>query len=243
MKNHDNQEIEREQGKKDFPPTHWSLILNDRKRESCLAELSEKYWTPVYLFLLKSGYEREAAKDLTQNLFLEMMDTKLLEKADPQRGKFRTYLISIVKNLARESHRKRSTRKNRPIKPLLSLDFDSGEKGIKDFLEPGYSPEDAFNKEWARIIVNRALEELRVYCHEKGKEEKILALEAFEQAFFENKKPQEIAESINREVKWVSEKIYRLKEKYGAFLKSIVRETLDEGESPEMEINQLMGYL
>lgn len=243
MKNHDNPEMEGEEGKKDFPPTHWSLILNDHKRESCLAELSEKYWTPVYLFLLKSGYEREEAQDLTQNLFLEMMDPKLLEKADPQRGKFRSYLIGVVKNLGREIYRKRSTQKNKPPKALFSLDFASGEEGMKDFLEPGYSPEDAFNKEWARLIVSRAMEKLRTYCQEKGKEERILALEAFEQAFFENKKPQEIAEGLNRDVKWVSEKIYRLKEKYGVILKSIVRETLDEGENPEMEINQLMEYL
>ena len=57
------------------------------------------------------------------------------------------------------------------------------------------------------------------------------------------KKTTQIAQNLGYDVKWVSEKIYRLKRKYGEYMQSIVKETLSQGENLEEEIAEILSHL
>ena len=119
-----------------FPTTKWTRMLNPALRESIIEELYEKYSKPVYFYLLKRGFNPEKSKDLVQSFFTE----KILEKnvfyhAQKNRGKFRTFLLTAVRNYVISKQR------SEKIYQELNEDYDT----VID-LE---NTEIVFNRTWA----------------------------------------------------------------------------------------------
>lgn len=86
-------------GPRRFMTTRWSLVLAAGDPTSpgfqrALATLCEAYWHPVYLFVRRSGYTSDDARDLTQTFFARMLENELLSEAQPHRGRFRSFLPS-----------------------------------------------------------------------------------------------------------------------------------------------------
>lgn len=225
-----------------FPATHWSLLLDGKRRPQCLAELAKEYWKPVYAYILKSGHERETAQDLTQELFIELMESDALDKINRNKGnKFRTYLLAILQNLIKENARKQKCQKRNPGRPVFSLEMAFNDEDEKRILAPAVSPEDIFGKEWAHAVVQQALSQLESYCQNKPDRQQ--AFSAFALHFLHDKDTGDIARELARDTAWVSEKIYRLKHLFSKFVKQVVQESLAEGENVEDEIKEIMAYL
>src|ERR1700726_4506466 len=85
-----------------FPSTHWSIIEGTRsphadERWRALDTLITAYWKPVYKYIrLHWRKENEAAKDLTQEFFVRLVEKGLLDRFDPERARLRTYLRVCV---------------------------------------------------------------------------------------------------------------------------------------------------
>src|SRR5215213_2762140 len=88
-----------------FATTHWSLVLAAVNRASpaadeALAELCEIYWYPLYAYLRGRGYTTEDAQDLTQAFFGRVLEKSALSDADPARGRFRSFMLTAMKNFS-----------------------------------------------------------------------------------------------------------------------------------------------
>jgi len=80
-----------------FATTEWSLVLAAGDSQApgsreALASLCRTYWYPVYAQIHYRGQGSEVAKDLTQGFFAELLEKRSLRLADPQRGRFRSFL-------------------------------------------------------------------------------------------------------------------------------------------------------
>lgn len=85
-----------------FPTTHWSMIaLGDLEStvaaDEALAELCRDYWPPIYAFIRRRGFTRDDAQDLTQAFFAYLIESKAYARADREQGKFRTFLLVVLK--------------------------------------------------------------------------------------------------------------------------------------------------
>src|SRR3954470_10092096 len=81
-----------------FQSTLWSQVRLAGRVEGttgtqALEALCRTYWQPIYAFLRRSGHDRHDAEDLTQGFFVYLLDQKLLQKAEPDRGRFRSFLL------------------------------------------------------------------------------------------------------------------------------------------------------
>ena len=93
-------------GKADpFEPTHWSVVLtaargdeDPREAQAAVATLCQVYWSPLYTFLRSRGYEPHDAQDLTQSFFAHLLEHRIYERTDPNKGKFRSFLLAAMKN-------------------------------------------------------------------------------------------------------------------------------------------------
>ena len=110
-----------------FATTRWSVVLastdaatGDEQSEA-LAELCRTYWRPVFAFICRRGHNVTDAQDLTQGFFLKILEGSLLQRADPQRGRFRTLLLHALKNFLIDGH-VRETAKKRGCEELLRVD-------------------------------------------------------------------------------------------------------------------------
>src|SRR4051812_45113749 len=83
-----------------FPTTRWSRVVGavDLKApggRQDLAALCEAYWYPLYAYARRRGYAPEQAQDLTQEFFAYVLEKELLARADPSRGRFRSFLLAV----------------------------------------------------------------------------------------------------------------------------------------------------
>jgi RNA polymerase sigma-70 factor (ECF subfamily) len=144
-------------GSSRFQTTEWTKILNSALGESILAELYMKYSRPVYKYLRRKGFSKEEAKDLIQGFFSEkVLGQQLLQKADRSKGKFRTFLLTAIRNYAIDLHRREH--------PTSQLD--------EDFEQPSEigSPESDFDLAWAEELLQKVIAELEVECRNHGKQ-------------------------------------------------------------------------
>ena len=85
-----------------FRTTHWSQILSvhtqdEVRQRTVLNELARDYWKPVYCYLRHKGYDNETAKDLVQGFFADVVfDRRLVQRAEPRKGRFRTLLLAAL---------------------------------------------------------------------------------------------------------------------------------------------------
>jgi len=140
-----------------FQTTEWTKILNSGLGESILAELYAKYWRPVYSYLRRKGFGNEEAKDLIQGFFSEkVLGQQLLLRADRAKGKFRTFLLTAIRNYAIDLHRKQ--------KPMQELD-----DGFDEPSDTG-DPEAEFDIVWAQELLKEVLQKLEAECRTRQKD-------------------------------------------------------------------------
>src|SRR5262245_13635262 len=92
-----------------FATTHWTRVLAARgestEAPAALSDLCAAYYQPILAFLRGSGRTNDAARDLAHQFFARILERNSLDGVDPQRGRFRSYLLGAVKHflhLARE---------------------------------------------------------------------------------------------------------------------------------------------
>src|SRR4051794_39048667 len=86
-----------------FNTTHWSVVLAAGRAECAeatvaLEKLCQTYWYALYAFVRRQGYDPPDAQDLTQEFFRRFLERNYLERADPGRGRFRSFLLGCLKN-------------------------------------------------------------------------------------------------------------------------------------------------
>lgn len=144
-----------------FQTTRWSLILRARTPGSAgaqaLGELLGAYWQPVYVYYRRLGAPRDAAADLTQGLFADLLARGDLAVADPGRGRFRTFLRTCARNWwHNERERARASKRGGDVR-LLPLDPDDAETWLAVQPIDTLDAEALFERRWACTVIDRAV--------------------------------------------------------------------------------------
>jgi RNA polymerase sigma-70 factor (ECF subfamily) len=156
----------------DFPSTAWSVI--DRLKrgaepdpQAAIASLLARYWKPVYV-CIRVGWRKsnEDAKDLTQEFFLFLLEGEALKLADPQRGRFRSYLKTVLRNFLGMEHRKETRLKRGGAATIVPIGLPDDELPVA---APAADPESVFDREWARSLVAQTLAELETALRAAGR--------------------------------------------------------------------------
>ncbi|MBN1506407.1 MAG: sigma-70 family RNA polymerase sigma factor [Sedimentisphaerales bacterium] len=155
--------------KSGFATTHWSIIQAAKtddltRRHVVIGNLTTTYWKPVYCYLKRRGYDNEQAKDLTQDFFCEIvLGRGLVSKADREKGRFRTFLLTALERYAVSRIRRDTRRKAAPKGGLVALDFED----LANLPTPHASgtAEEAFHFRWAADLLEQVLAEVKEeYC-------------------------------------------------------------------------------
>src|SRR4051794_36099422 len=113
-----------------FATTRWSVVLataDATRAQDSLALLCETYWFPLYAHVRRRGHDPENARDLTQSFFSQLLATSQIEKADPARGRFRTFLLTSLDNFLHHAHRDAHALKRGGGTEFVSLDAHDAE--------------------------------------------------------------------------------------------------------------------
>jgi RNA polymerase sigma factor (sigma-70 family) len=175
-----------------FPLTRRSVIeavrsIDAAERERALEALCSAYWKPVYKYVRwRWNRPAEAAQDLTQGFFAELLERQLLDNFDPKKSRLRTYLRVCVDSFVMNEDKAGRRQKRGGSIPHVALDFAAAEHeyGVTVMdaasIPSPESLEEFFEKEWVRSLFGLAVEDLRELCERHERTRTFRLFEAYD---------------------------------------------------------------
>lgn len=232
-------------GHRRFATTRWSLVLaagegSFEHSKRALEELCAQYWYPLYAYARRRGYDPEDARDLTQAFFAKLLEKRDLRTADPSRGRFRTFLLSSMKNFLASQWRKDNTLKRGGAVEILSLDFDSAEESYG--LEPSHelSPEAIYERRWALGLLEQAVTDLQSQYDKAGNRELFDALKGFLGVEDDVLPYAELSQRLGQSEGALRTAASRLRSRWRKRLRELVAETVHEESEVQDELHSLI---
>ncbi|MDR3701196.1 MAG: sigma-70 family RNA polymerase sigma factor [Candidatus Sulfopaludibacter sp.] len=233
-------------GTSQFPTTRWTLVVaaSDPHRteaRSALVSLCENYWYPLYAYLRRRGYPADQAQDLTQEFFIRVLEGRYLDRADPEKGRFRSFVLTSLKFfVADEEDRQRALKRGGGV--LVSLEFSSGEERYQR--EPAHdeTPERIFERRWALSVLDRVVERLRNEFVQHGRPEhferlKVLLLEKSDTPYTA------LASEMNTSEGALKVAVHRLRKRYRDLFRQEIADTVADPAEVESELRYLAAVL
>lgn len=159
---------------REFQTTIWSEVFrakqgDNTKAHQAMSRLCQAYWYPIYSFVRRRGHDAHAAQDLTQGFFSRLLEKQDLQSVDNAKGRFRSFLITSLKwFLANEWDRQQAEKRGgRAV--TFSMDEEYAETRFQAEA-PNVSPETAYDRQFARTILERVMDRVREEMAEGGAE-------------------------------------------------------------------------
>lgn len=235
-------------GKRHFATTHWSIVLaaGDARREDshdALAQLCEVYWYPLYAYVRRRGYSAPDAQDLTQAFFARLLEKQSLRVADPERGKFRSFLLASVDHfLANERDRARAQKRGGG-RVQLSLDLAAGESRVN--LEPAHelTPERLYERQWALTLLELVVRRVEAEYQEAGKAQQFELLKGALGGDRKRLRYIQVAAELGMSVENARQAAHRMRKRYRAILREEVARTVVDPSDVDEELANLLETL
>ncbi|WP_220369746.1 RNA polymerase sigma factor [Paludisphaera rhizosphaerae] len=208
-----------------------------------LEALCEAYWYPLYAYARRRGHSPEQAQDLTQDFFAYVLEKDLLARADPHRGRFRSFLLGVYTHYLANRHDYEHALKRGGGRSALSIDATTAEGRYDRDLVLNLTPERIFDRSWALTLLGRVLDELRREYEDSGRE---AVFETLSVNLTEGPQAESYA-AIGRRL-GVSEgsarvAVHRLRRRYAHLLRCEIAATVEDSEEIEDEIRALFAAL
>jgi RNA polymerase sigma-70 factor (ECF subfamily) len=231
-----------------FHTTHWTMVLAAGAEEGtaaqeALASLCSTYWYPLYAFIRRQGSTPHEAEDLTQEFFCRLLQRQWLVNVSPAGGKFRTFLLTCLKNFLTNERERASTQRRGGGRRPIPLDGENAETRYS--LEPAdpVTPEVIFERRWAVTLVERTMARLRQEYSRLEKLDAFEELQGFLPGGQGNASRAEMAAKRGVTAGAIDLAVHRLRQRFGALLREQVAQTVSSQAEVEEEIRYLMSAL
>jgi RNA polymerase sigma factor (sigma-70 family) len=234
-------------GKSVFATTHWTVVLTAGREDAlqmgeALEKLCQTYWHPIYAYARRRGYSPADAEDLTQGFFAWLLERNWLGRADRQRGRFRSFLLTSFSRFLSDEWDKFKAQK-RGSGQVISMPFE--EANPAGGWEPvdNITPEQSFERQWAVSLLDLVMNRLSVEFSQNGK-----------RALFEILKPCLLGERTSQPYAALAAKVgmtegsvkvavHRLRQRYREILRDEISNTVEKPEEIEDELRHLFSVL
>jgi RNA polymerase sigma-70 factor (ECF subfamily) len=209
-----------------------------------LESLCRQYWYPLYAFVRWHGRSHHEAEDCVQAFLARFLAGEGMARADPEKGRFRSYLLASLRRFLANEARYAKAAKRNPGRPLLPLEWNEAQKRFAgEPADPALTPEQAFDREWARALVSRVVVRMREEFAAKGREDLFDEVRTFLFADLSGPSVADSARRLGMSRHAFSVALHRIRRKLGENLRSAVAETVDEPEDVDAELRNLIAAL
>ncbi len=159
-----------------FNTTHWSVVLlagetHAPQADVALEKLCRTYWPPLYAYVRRKGHSPHDAQDLTQEFFARLLEKEYLKLADPERGRFRSFLLKSLQHFLVNEWGRAQALKRGGGHQLVPLDDVAAERIYQAQPDDQLAPESFYDKRWAMTLLEQAMERLGTDYSLAGKQE------------------------------------------------------------------------
>lgn len=235
-------------GVSEFATTRWSLVVGAAARDgaesrSALESLCQAYWYPIYAYVRRRVSDIHESQDLTQSFFERLLEKGTIAAADPDRGRFRAFLLTACQRFLINEWEKARAAKRGGGRSLVSLDFDAGESRYSIEAVDALTPERLYEQQWAVTLLGRVLDELRREYVAKGKEAQFESLKSFLSGSGRNREYSTAAAELGMIEAAIRVAAHRLRGRYRELLRAEIAQTLENPDDVDDEIRSLFSLL
>jgi len=158
-----------------FPATRHSVVrdlgsADPETRAAAYEALARSYWRPVYMYVrLRWRRTPEDAQDLTQEFFARAFEREYLERYDPAKARFRTFVRTCLDGFLANEEKAAARLKRGGGYTITAVDFARFDADLAVHARSDDpDPERWFHREWIRGLFTDALERLRADADAAG---------------------------------------------------------------------------
>jgi len=231
-----------------FATTHWSVVRNaadslSPQADHALENLCRAYWYPLYAYVRRRGYDPETAKELTQEFFAQLLARRLLHAADPTKGRFRSWLLGIMKHFLAHEWTRTHAQKRGGGRALIPLDELEAEQRYQ--IEPVTEPdsEKIFDRGWAFAVLHQAAAHLRAEYQAAGKHHLYEILKEYVSIEGPALNYEEAAVHLQLTPAALKSAIHRLRQRYQELIRHEIAQTVTTSTEIDEEIRYLLSVI
>ena len=213
--------------------------------QEALSALCRDYWYPIYAFARRAGHAPPDAQDLTQGFFLAILQRRALKRADPARGKFRSFLLGSFKHYLFDEADRAHALKRGGDREFVFLDAVDAETRYQFEPADQLTPEKIYDARWAITLLTRAVDRLREECMAEGVLARFEVLRQFVGVEPGEPPPtyEEVAKTLGISLGAVKTWVHRFRKRYTALLREEVWRTVSDPNEIDDEIRALCEAL
>jgi DNA-directed RNA polymerase specialized sigma24 family protein len=237
-----------------FTTTRWSVVLSctdghatTQTARNALTQLCQIYWRPVFAFVCRHGYSVPDAQDLTQDFFVMLLEGHLLQRADPDRGRFRSLLLKALTDFLHDARDRQKAQKRGG-----NVDFIPWDEWMAEYPSQfsvsareaeNWPAEKIFDVRWAATVAERALSRLAEECETRGRRRVFDALSGCLAADREDVSYATFGKTLGLPETSIKRLVHQLRKRYRALLREEVADTIESPDQLEDEIRYLCAAL
>jgi RNA polymerase sigma-70 factor (ECF subfamily) len=227
-----------------FVTTHWSLVRRAGQTDAdtiseALQQLYQVYWYPLYCFIRRQGRTPHEAEDLAQGFFARLLEKNFVADARQERGKFRSFLLTALKHFLANEWDRQHAQKRGGFQTTVQIDQAMAEARLDAELKTELPPEILFDRQWALLLLERTMTQLREEYIDTGRAKLFEHLSACLTRKESAGSYAEIAGELKLTEASVKQAAYRLRARYREILRGEIGQTV----STPAEIDEELRFL
>ena len=231
-----------------FATTHWSVVLtagraDTSRAQNALAKLCSTYWYPLYAYVRRRGYSAHDAQDLTQAFFAQLLERQSFTHADPNRGRFRSFLLGVMNHFLANEWTRAQAQKRGGGATLLPLQFETAETRYGHEPADTTTPEQNFERRWALALLEEVLRRLADEYKQEGRAELFAELNPCLVGERTAHPYAELAAKLGVNEGTVKSAVHRMRQRYRQLLREEIAHTVAEPGEVDTELRHLFMVL
>ena len=227
-----------------FRSTRWSLVARATAADRAVAaralgELCELYWTPLYVFLRRSGHADHDALDLVQSFCAELLERGDVDGADRRQGAFRSYLLGALRHFVANVRRGANAQKRGG--GLAQWSLEDAESSYAAHAASTRTPEQEYERRWAQALLDRVFAALRTECVAKGAGALLEALEPSLLGDPSADRHAAVAKRLGRTEGAIKVALHRLRARLRDLIRDEVLQTVGDPSEVDAELGRLLA--
>jgi len=227
-----------------FATTRWTLIRAAGERskpeaQEALERLCQLYWFPIYAHFRRKGNAAEESADLTQAFFAHLLESDALDAAEPERGRFRSFLLTSATNFLANEYHKQTAQKRGGGKVIISIDLRDAEGRLLKDPADGHTAERAFERSWALALLDRVFTSLKTEYETSDRGQLFEGLYVFLAKGDQAKTYREAGHDLRMTEAAVKVAVHRMRKRFGEILREEIGQTVEKPEDIDEEITRL----
>ena len=227
-----------------FAATRWSLVRRALVGGEALNTWLGLYWFPLYTWARRQGTTPEEASDHVQEFLRRLCGKRLLEQANPRRGRLRSWLVKAFSNHLRASHRKSRRLRRGGGAAHLGIDARLAESlYLADGRAHSLSPDQAFDRAFAMALMDEAMAALAAHYGQSGRKELFDEIVAALESPLPEGTYAAAAERLGMNPAALRQAVARMRQRYRRLLLETAAKRLGIGDELrlEAELRELLG--